>query len=482
MSETIASDVDVAEYPSLLAGEPLRGTPVTIRCPYDGRAVAVVHKAGPDDLEAATQAAVRAFALTRRLPAHRRAEILRAISAGIEERKEEFAQTIALEAAKPISQARVEVGRSVFLFRYAAEEALRSHGETVQLDAHPNGENRQGIVRRFPVGPVAAITPFNFPLNLVAHKLAPAIAAGCPIVLKPASQTPLCSLKLAELAYAAGWPKEALSVLLLDSKHAAPMVEDERFALLTFTGSPVVGWDMKRRAGRKRVTLELGGNAGVIVHKDADLAFAAKRTLMGGFSYAGQTCISVQRIFVHASVYEEFMDQFVPLVQGLKLGDPLDEKSDLSALINASEGERIGQWLEEARAAGAEVLVGGGVSAGKVEPTVLVKAGPELRVNCQEVFAPIVTVQTYEEFDEALAALNNSEFGLQAGVFTNNLRLTFRAHEELEVGGVIVNDVPTWRVDNMPYGGVKQSGFGREGVRYAIEEMTEPRLLAINLG
>jgi acyl-CoA reductase-like NAD-dependent aldehyde dehydrogenase len=481
MSETIASDVDVAEYPSLLAGEPLRGTPVTIRCPYDGRPVAVVHKAGPADLEAATQAAVRAFALTRSMPAYQRAEILRKISAGIEANKEDFARTIALEAAKPITQARVEVGRSTFLFRYAGEEAARSHGETVQLDAHPNGQGRHGIVRRFPVGPVAAITPFNFPLNLVAHKLAPAIAAGCPVVLKPASQTPLCSLKLAQLAYDAGWPKEALSVLLLDSKDAAPLVEDERFKLLTFTGSPAVGWAMKGRAGTKRVTLELGGNAGVIVHQDADLGFAAKRTLIGGFSYAGQTCISVQRIFVHAAVYEEFMDQFVPLVQQLKLGDPLDESSDLSALISPQEGQRIREWMDEARAAGAELLSGGEVVDGRVQPAVLVKAGPQLRVNCQEVFAPIVTVQTYEEFDEAIAAINHSEFGLQAGLFTNDVRLIFKAHEQLEVGGLIVNDVPTWRVDNMPYGGVKQSGFGREGLRYAIEEMTEPKLLAINL-
>ncbi len=469
------------EHRFFLAGEWCTGTPYTIACPYDGAPVAVVHRAAPADLERAIQAATSAFETTRRTPLHRRSVALRAIAAGIESHAEEMARTIALEAGKPIKQARVEVARSITTFSTAADEATRSHDEALRLDAAPGGEGRQAIVRRFPIGPVAAISPFNFPLNLVAHKLAPAIAAGCPVVLKPASQTPVVALKLAEIIAASGWPPEALSVLPLASRDAAPLVEDERFGLLTFTGSPAVGWDMKRRAGRKRVTLELGGNAGVIVHSDADLAFAAARCVMGGFSYAGQSCISVQRIFVHAPVYEEFMDRFVPQVRALKLGHPLDEDSDLSALIGASEGDRVAAWLDEARAAGAECLVGGTVQGGVVAPTVVVRAAPELRVNCQEIFAPVVTVQTYETFEAALAAVNGSDFGLQAGVFTRDVGRIFQAYDALEVGGVIVNDVPTWRIDPMPYGGVKHSGFGREGLRYAIEEMTEPKLLVINL-
>jgi acyl-CoA reductase-like NAD-dependent aldehyde dehydrogenase len=472
---------ETPEYRFVLAGERRAGEPYSVRCPYDGAEVATVHRAGPEDLERAAAAAMSAFEVTRRTPLHRRAAALRKISAGIAARAEELARTIALEAGKPITQARAEVARSVSTFAAAAEEATRSHDEALRLDAAPGGEGRQAIVRRFPIGPVAAISPFNFPLNLVAHKLAPAIAAGCPVVLKPASQTPVSALKLAEIIAESGWPPEALSVLPLRSADAGPLVEDERFKLLTFTGSPSVGWDMKRRAGRKRVTLELGGNAGCIVHSDADLAFAAERCVVGGFSYAGQSCISLQRLFVHAPVYEEFMELFVPKVRALRVGHPLDDATDLGSLISASDGERVGEWLSEARRAGAECLVGGEVREGVVQPTVVVKAGPELRVNSQELFAPVVTVQTYETFEEALAAVNGSDFGLQAGVFTRDVGRIFQAYEALEVGGVIANDVPTWRLDPMPYGGVKQSGFGREGLRYAIEEMTEPRLLVVNL-
>ena len=472
---------DTAEYRFVLAGELRAGVPYTVACPYDGAPIATVHRAGPADLEQATQAAVRAFAATRALPGHRRAAVLRKVADTIAARAEELARTIALEAGKPIKQARIEVGRSVGTFATAAEEATRFHDEVLHLDALAGGEGRPAIVRRFPIGPIAAIAPFNFPLNLVSHKLAPAIAAGCPVVLKPATQTPISALKLAGIILEAGWPAEALSVLPINSRDAAPLVEDDRFALLTFTGSPAVGWAMKGRAGRKRVTLELGGNAGVIVHDDANLAFAAERCVVGGYSYAGQSCISVQRVFVHAGAYEQFMDAFVPRVRALKVGHPLDEATDLGSVINADEGERVGAWLAEARAAGAECLVGGDVRQGVVQPTVVVRAGPELKVNSQELFAPVVTVQTYTTFEQALAAVNDSNFGLQAGVFTNDIKRIFQAYEALEVGGVMVNEVPTWRLDPMPYGGVKQSGFGREGLRYAIEEMTEPRLLVINL-
>src|SRR5262245_30094423 len=473
---------DAPEYRYFLAGEWHAGQPYAVACPYDGAAVGVVHRAGPAELEQAIQAAVKAFETTRQLPGHKRATALRKISETIAAQAEDFARTIALEAGKPIKQARVEVGRSITTFAAAAEEATRFHDEVLHLDALPGGENRPAIVRRFPVGPIAAISPFNFPLNLVAHKLAPAIAAGCPVVLKPASQTPLSALKLAGIVAEAGWPAEALSVLPMNSKDAAPLVEDERFKLLTFTGSPSVGWDMKRRAGRKRVTLELGGNAGVIVHSDADLAFAADRCVIGGYSYAGQSCISVQRVFVHEPAYEEFMDSFVPKVRALKVGHPLDEATDLGSLISAGDGERVGAWLAEARAAGAECLLGGDVRGGVVQPTVVVKAGPELKVNNQEIFAPVVTVQTVDDFDEALRAVNDSAYGLPAGVFTSDVKRIFRAYEELEVGGVMANEVPTWRLDPMPYGGVKQSGFGREGLKYAIEEMTEMKLLVLNLG
>lgn len=470
---------DTPEYRFFLAGEWRTGAPYTVACPYDGAPIAVVHRAAPDDLEQAIQAAAAAFKTTRSTPLHRRAAALRAIAAGIEARAEDLARTIALEAGKPIKQARIEVARSIVTFSTAADEATRSNDEALRLDAAPGGEGRHAIVRRFPVGPVAAITPFNFPLNLVAHKVAPAIAAGCSVVLKPASQTPVVALKLAEIIASSGWPPEALSVLPLASRDAAPLVEDERFALLTFTGSPAVGWDMKRRAGRKRVTLELGGNAGVIIHSDADLAVAAERCVVGGFSYAGQSCISVQRIFVHAPVYAAFMDLFVPQVRALKVGHPLDETSDLSSLINPAEAERVAAWLDEARSTGAEFLTGGVVQGGVVAPTIVARAAPELRVNCQEIFAPVVTVQPYDTFEEALEAVNNSDFGLQAGVFTRDVGRIFQAYDALEVGGVIVNDVPTWRLDPMPYGGVKQSGFGREGLRYAIEEMTERKLLVI---
>ena len=472
---------DTLEYRFLLAGELRTGTPYTVACPYDDQSVGTVHRAKPADLEQATQAAVRAFATTRALPAHKRASVLRKVSETITARAEAMARTIALEAGKPIKQARVEVSRSIGTFATAADEASRFHDEVLHLDALPGGENRPAIVRRFPIGPIAAISPFNFPLNLVSHKLAPAIAAGCPVVLKPATQTPISALTLGSIILEAGWPAEALSVLPINSRDATPLVEDERFKLLTFTGSPSVGWAMKGRAGRKRVTLELGGNAGVIIHSDADLAFAAERCVVGGFSYAGQSCISVQRIFVQEDVYEAFMDAFVPKVRALKVGHPLDEATDLGSVISKDEGERVGAWLAEARAAGAECLVGGAVRDGVVQPTVVVKAGPELRVNNHEIFAPVVTVQTYKRFEDGLAAVNNSDFGLQAGVFTNDMKRIFQAYDSLEVGGLMVNEVPTWRLDPMPYGGVKQSGFGREGLRYAIEEMTEPKLLVMNL-
>ena len=471
----------LGEFPFFLRGEKRTGTPYTLHCPHDDEEIAQVHRPGTEDLEAAISAAERGFALTRALTPVRRAEILRQIGASISAHTEELARIMALEAAKPIKQARVEIGRSAFIFAYAAEEATRRQDGIVNLDANPAGANRLGILRRFPVGPVAAITPFNFPLNQVAHKLAPAMAAGCSIIIKPASQTPLMALKLAEMAYAAGWPAEGLSLLPLRGADAAPLVEDPRLKLLSFTGSAEVGWDMKRRAGKKKVALELGGNAGVIVHEDADLPYAAERCVAGGFFYAGQSCISVQRIFVHQSVYEKFLVLFLPRVKALKVGHPLDETADLCAMISQGDARRVAEWFAEARQAGARFLAGGEVQGGVVSPTVIAEASAHLKVNRCEIFAPVVTIAPYADFQDALRHVNDSDFGLQAGVFTRDVKRLFDAFEILEAGGIMGNEVPTWRVDQMPYGGVKDSGIGREGIRWAIEEMTEPKLLALNL-
>jgi glyceraldehyde-3-phosphate dehydrogenase (NADP+) len=327
---------------------------------------------------------------------------------------------------------------------------------------------------------VTGITPFNFPLNLVAHKVAPALAAGNPILLRPASQTPLSSLALGQILLEAGWPADAIAVLPCSTDTAKPLVEDDRIKLLTFTGSPVVGWGLKARAGRKRVTLELGGNAAVIVNDDADVAYAAERVAWGGFAYAGQTCISVQRVYVHAAVYERFRDELVRHVEALKVGDPLDEETDVGPVIDASNAERVEQWLEEARGAGASVLTGGTRDGAVWQPTVLEDVPEEVRISCEEVFAPVVGLNRFSDVHEAIEAAGRSDFGLQGGIFTNDLRVVDEAFDRIEVGGLMVNDVSTYRIDHMPYGGVKSSGFGREGLRYAIEEMTEMKLLTFN--
>ena len=333
----------------------------------------------------------------------------------------------------------------------------------------------------FPLGPIAGITPFNFPLNLVAHKVAPAIAAGCPLVLKPAPQTPLTALLLAEAVQQAGWPDGGLNVLPLSNEDAGLLVTDERIKLISFTGSAAVGWQIKKNCGKKKVVLELGGNAGVIVHSDADLAYAADRCVVGGFSYAGQTCISVQRILVERSAFAEFTDHLLEGVKKLKTGDPLDDSTDLGPLIRESDAVRASDWIQEAVRGGARLLCGGQRQGPVLEPTVLTGTRPEMKVNCQEIFAPVVTVEPYDDFNQALRQINNSPYGLQAGIFTRDAKLIFNAYEELEVGGLIAGDVPAFRIDHMPYGGVKDSGLGREGLRYAIEEMTEPKLLVMNL-
>src|ERR1700719_2615246 len=457
------------------------GEPIEVRAPYDGSVVGRVFQGRREHAEAAIAAAVKAFGTTRRLPAFERQRVLRRVAENIAQRKEEFAQTLAQEAGKPIKAARSEVERTIFTFNVAAEESTRIYGEYLPLDWQEYTAGRWGMVRRFPLGAIAGITPFNFPLNLVAHKVAPAIAAGCPMVLKPAPQTPLCSLLLAECVQHAGWPDGGLNVLPLSNEDAGLLVSDDRIKLISFTGSVPVGWDIKRRAGKKKVVLELGGNAAVIVHSDADLAYAADRCVAGGFGYAGQTCISVQRILVEHSVYGRFTDLFVEGVKKLKIGDPLDESTDVGPLIRESDAIRTTAWIDEAVRAGARLLCGGGRKNLIVEPTVLTGTKPDMKVNCQEVFGPVVTVEPYKDFDQALRQVNHSAYGMQAGIFTRDAKLMFQAYEELEVGGVIARDVPSFRIDQMPYGGVKDSGLGREGLRYAIEEMTEPKLMVMNL-
>jgi acyl-CoA reductase-like NAD-dependent aldehyde dehydrogenase len=466
----------------LLDGEWLtEGSPAEVRSPSDRTLIAVITQAQGKHVAAAIDAAVKAFAVTRKLGAFERQRVLESVAQGLSNRREEFALTLAREAGKPLKAARGEVERAILTFTVAAEESTRIYGEWLPLDLQPAAAGRWAIVRRFPVGPIATITPFNFPLNLVAHKWAPAIAAGCTIVHKPAPQTPLSSLLLAELVQLAGWPAGALNVLPVSIPDAELMVTDDRLKMLSFTGSAAVGWELKKKAGKKRVTLELGGNAAVILHNDADLDYAAERCALGGFSYAGQTCISVQRIFVERSVFDRFLEAFLPRVRKLKLGDPLDETTDVGPMISEAAAERAYTWVEEALAAGAQLLCGGQRRGAMLEPTVLTGTQPEQRVNCEEVFAPVVTVEPYHDFRDALKAVNDSPYGLQAGVFTRDAKLLFAAFEELEVGGVIAGDVPSFRIDPMPYGGVKDSGLGREGLRYAIEEMTERKILVVNL-
>ena len=457
------------------------GTAAEIRAPYDGTPLALVFQGTREHAERAIRAATGAFGTMRKLPAFERQRVLRSIAQFITSRKEEFARTLAQEAGKPLKAARTEIERAIFTFTVGAEETTRIPGEFLSLDWQQFTSGRWGIVKRFPVGPVVGITPFNFPLNLVAHKVAPAIAAGCPIILKPAPQTPLSSLLLAEAVEQAGLPDGAFNVLPLSNEDTGLLVTDERIKLISFTGSAAVGWDIKRRAGKKKVVLELGGNAGVIVHGDTDLAWAADRCVTGGFSYAGQTCISVQRILVERSAFGKFRDLLLAGVSKLRIGDPMDDTTDLGPMIRESDAIRAEEWVQAAIQDGATLLCGGKRRGSILEPTVLTGTRPDMKVNCQEIFAPVVTLEPYDDYAQALRLINESPYGLQAGVFTRDAGRIFQAFDELEVGGVIAGDVPSFRIDHMPYGGVKDSGLGREGLRYAIEDMTEPRLLVMNI-
>lgn len=468
-------------YPYYLAGKPVAANAdLVVTNKYTSQPVARVAKADRATVTQAIDAAVEAFRQTRRMPSHQRQAVLNHLVRRVEERHEELAHALAVEVGKPIKDARGEVTRLVDTFRIAAEEAVRIGGEWLPLDISPRAEGYQALVRRFPIGPCAFITPFNFPLNLAAHKIGPAIAVGCPWVLKPASATPISSLLLGEILAETDLPPGAFSILPCSALEVDPLVTDERIKKLSFTGSPEIGWMLRERAGRKRVTLELGGNAACIVDRGSDLDYAADRITIGAFYQSGQSCISVQRVAAHREVYGSLVEKLVKRARRLKVGDPLEEDTFLGPLISLEDAERVESWINEAVAAGAKLLCGGRREGPCLEATYLAEVDPRQKVSCVEAFGPVATVQPFDEFAEAVEIANDSEFGLQCGVFTPNLDHAFYAYEELEVGGVIVNDIPSMRVDNMPYGGVKKSGLGREGIKYAIEEMTERKLLVFN--
>jgi acyl-CoA reductase-like NAD-dependent aldehyde dehydrogenase len=452
-----------------------------IRAPQDNSEVGAIKLAGPEGVRAALDASVRAARACREMPAYERAAALRKIGDGLEAARSELVRTLALEAGKPIAQARLELDRTIFVFRDAAEEATRIGGEVLPADALPTGKGRIAITRRFPLSPVVGITPFNFPILLAAHRIAPAMACGATITLKPPPQDPLTTLRLGELVNASGYPQGAVNIVPCDIAVAQILIEDPRVRVITFTGSAKAGWAIRAKAGSKRVLLELGGNAAVIVEPDADLTWAAARCAVGGFTYAGQSCISTQRIFVHERVYQAFLDAFLPKVRDLKVGDVLDDKTDVGPMVSSEAADRVERWINEAVAGGAEVALGGKRRGVFIEPTVLLHTTSDMKVNCEEVFAPLVTVTPYKSLDDAIAWANASPYGLQAGVFTTNLQTMFRLHAELDVGAVNGNDIPGFRVDRLPYGGAKASGLGREGVRYAIEELTERRVLTLKL-
>ncbi len=474
--------VTARERKLLVAGEWIEtGEWQEVRSPFSGEVAGRIPKAGAAEARRAVDAAERAMEAP--LPAHRRAEILEHTAELVAERHEEIARTISDEAGKPMKAARVEAERAASTYRSAAVEARKLAGEMVPMDASPAGTGKLAFTVRVPVGVVGAISPFNFPFNLVAHKVAPALAAGCAVVLKPASQTPLSALLLAELETEAGLPPGWLNVVVGPAAEIGDvLVEDERVRLISFTGSAEVGWKLRGRAATKKVLLELGNATPVIVEADADVAGAAAKVAANAFSFAGQSCISVQRVYVQRGVYDEFVSSLVPRVEGLTVGDPADEETDVGPVIDEDARERILAWLEEAKGQGATVLTGGETTGeGIIRPTVLADVTPEMKVSCLEVFGPLCTVTPYDSFAEALELANGTEYGLQAGVFTSNVQTALAAGLGLEFGGVLVNEAPTFRADQMPYGGVKASGNTKEGPPYSVREMTEERLVAISL-
>lgn len=478
----------------------------TIRSPYDGRIVGEMPLSSEVEIESAIENARDAFEVMRKLPRFKRADILARASDLLAGRAEEFARLISAEAGKPLFDARGEVSRAVFNLSNAAAEARRFTGEEIPLDMdagitqyQTTGEHgerinlsasdqsllvsvsrRLGIARRYPIGPILAIAPFNFPLNLVLHKVAPALAVGNSVVLKPAPQTPLTSLLLAEIFRDAGLPEGALNVVHCEVPLAEAMVRDERFAMVTFTGSARVGWHIKAIAGRKKVALELGGNAAVVICDDADLDLAATRCVRGGVVYGGQYCIGVQRILIDRKVHDSFVEKLVTRVNACKVGDPGKEDVDVGPVIDENSAIRIADWIDEAERMGADILTGGKRNNAVVQPTIVVNSTPGMKIEDEEIFGPVLTVNPFDDFGEAIARANASKYGLQGGLFTNDLRRAFQSLEDWDVGGLMVNDVPIYRIDNMPFGGWKESGLGREGTRYAMEDMSDIKHLVIN--
>ncbi len=467
-------------YPFYLANRPMSSNrDLAVTDKFSGKVATRVAMAGEEDLERAVSSAAGAFPAMRGLRPYERQKILYHCVQRFTERFEELALALCVEAGKPIRDSRGEVTRLIDTFRIAAEESVRISGEVLNLEISPRARGYTGMYKRFPIGPCSFITPFNFPLNLVAHKVAPALAVGNPFVLKPASWTPVGALIIGEILAETDLPEGAFSILPCPGSRAGRLVTDDRIKLVSFTGSPDVGWGLKTQAGKKKVELELGGNAACVVDGDADVGDAVERILFGAFYQSGQSCISVQRIMVHESIYEPFRQELVGRTRELKAGDPKKEDTFLGPMISEGEAARVQEWIQEAVDSGATLLCGGGREGALLEATLLENVPPDLRICCQEAFGPVAVLSPFTEFETVLKEVNDSDFGLQAGLFTRDIRKAFRAWEELEVGGVIIGDIPSWRVDSMPYGGVKDSGMGREGVRFAMEEMTEIKLLVL---
>ncbi|MFC4411744.1 aldehyde dehydrogenase family protein [Chungangia koreensis] len=448
--------------------------------PYNGELIAKIAKGSPEDVKKAIEGADRAFHSFKKWTAYERAELLYRVVEIMRKKKEELAQILVMEAGKPIKAARGEIDRTIATYQFAAEEAKQVRGETVPLDAAPGVTNRIGWTKRVPLGVVSAITPFNFPFNLVAHKLGPAFAVGNTVVLKPANQTPLSSIVMADIFKEAGLPEGALQIVTgSGSELSDALVTHHLVKKVTFTGSVPVGLEIKKKAGLRKITLELGSNSALIVEPDVPLEHMIKRAVEGAFSFSGQVCISLQRLYVNESIVDEFTEKFIEETKKLKVGDPSDESTDLSAMIHPKEVIRIREWIEEAKNAGAHVATGGNFSEYHLEPTVMTNVKPDMNIVCKEVFAPIVSIVPYKTLDEAIGYVNDSDFGLNAGIFTMNIENAMKAADEIETGTVNINDIPTFRVDNMPYGGVKNSGYGREGIKYAVQEMTDLKLITM---
>lgn len=474
---------DIKTYPLLIGGKQIMTKDILdVNAPYNNELVGRVCRASEGEIEQALESAEKAFKITSLLPAFERSRICECVRDGICERYDEIVNICSLECGKPVVYTRIEVDRAISTFDLASKYALTLEGEILPADVLKYGNGRITLVRRFPIGVMTAITPFNWPLNLLAHKVAPAMAVGNTVVLRSASQTPLTAHILGEIVTRSGYPPGGLNIVPSSVQVAEKLILDERVKMVSFTGSPAVGWDIKKKAPKKKVTLELGGNAACIVEKDADLDFCVERIAVGGFHYAGQNCISVQRIFVHKTLYKEFIERMLNVVENkIKWGDPMKEETVVGPIINTSEADRVMDWIDEAIAGGAKLLCGGKRHGNVIEPTLLTNTKPQMKVNCFEVFAPLMTIEPFSDFNSVLEAVNMSEFGIHAGIFTRDIAKAFKAYQKLEVGGVMINDYPTFRVDSLPYGGVKNSGFGREGIKYAMEEMTELKHLTINL-